>query len=61
MVVHNEEDEMREWKFWTVMAVSIAVIVAIFAGVGMCAPAGDGNTRCVHIGNNPCVPVTTDK
>lgn len=52
---------MNERKFWAIMAASIAVIVAIFAGAGMCAPSGDGNTRCVHIGNNPCVPVTTDK
>lgn len=52
---------MSEWKFWTGVAVTVAVVVAIFAGVAMCAPTDGGDTRCVHIGSNPCVPVTGGK
>lgn len=44
--------------FWTLMALAVAGLVAALV---MAAVAGnDGkpsDTRCVHIGNNPCVPV----
>jgi hypothetical protein len=50
---------MRPKAFWTFMIIAGVGIVAVFVLLAV-ASTQDGkpsDTRCVHIGNNPCFPV----
>jgi hypothetical protein len=48
---------MSDKKFLKYAVIFFVALIVFFALVAKFATPDDGNTQCVHIGSNPCVPV----